>query len=283
MYYAIPNFPEDFSSPGPVTIYFDTAGNRLRRPEIRLSPEITAADGVDTTFFPPGGTDPDGTGFPNFFGTSAAAPDAAAVGALVLQAAGGSGSLRPAQLYSVMQSTGDADCACRTCAGLPAPMPARSRSRSTSTGCASRGDFSLAVDKPKEHKVHSITFDAAPAGLTWSTNPNRFSVSNPIGAGVDISNMTRTVSPDATQFTITFAPGTFVGGDSFDWGMSVFAPIEGSTQEDPDRFRNMKMTVTMENGDVSTARCGDAASFPFNNFTGHGLVNADAATRAVSH
>ena len=281
-YYAIPTFPEDFSSPGPVTIYFDTAGNRLRRPEIRLSPEITAADGIDTTFFPPGGGDPDHSGFPNFFGTSAAAPDAAAVGALVLQAAGGSGSLRPAQLYRVMQST-----------ATPIALPNVRWVAGGEAGPVTlsinfdwvrfTGDFSLAVDRPRGWKVHSITFDAAPAGLTWSQNPNRFSVSNPIGPGVGIGSMTRSVSPDSTQFTITFAPGTFVGGDSFDWGMSVFAPIEGSTEEDPDRFRNMKLIVTMEDGDVYTGTVVAMPRLPFNNFTGHGLVNADAATRAVTN
>ena len=228
-YYAIPTFPEDFSSPGPVTIYFDTAGNRLRRPEIRLSPEITAADGIDTTFFPPGGADPDHTGFPNFFGTSAAAPDAAAVGALVLQAAGGSGSLRPAQLYRVMQST-----------ATPIPLPNVRWVAGGEAGPVTlsinfdwvrfTGDFSLAVDRPKGWKVHSITFDAAPAGLTWSHEPEPLQRQQPDRRRVGISSMTRSVSPDSTQFTITFAPGTFVGGDSFDWGMSVFAPIEGSTR-----------------------------------------------------
>lgn len=281
MYYAIPTFPEDFSSPGPVTIYFDTQGNRLRRPEIRLTPQLTAADGVDTTFFPPGPLfDPDATGFPNFFGTSAAAPDAAAVGALVLQAAGGSGSLKPRQLYSVMEDT-----------ATPVRLPNVRWVAGAFAGPVSFSanadwtrwteDFSLSVDKGKKNKVHSITFDAGPAGLTWSTNPNRFSVSNPIGVGVDISNMTRTVN--GTQFTITFAPGTFVGGNSFDWGMSVFAPIQGSTQEDPDRFRHMTMTVTMEDGSVFSSEVMAMPKLPFNNFTGHGLVNADAATRAVSH
>src|SRR4029077_15621679 len=189
MYYAIPSFPEDFSSPGPVTIYFDAQGNRLRRPEIRHTPQLVAADGVDTTFFPPGPIfDPDGTGFPNFFGTSAAAPDAAAVGALVLQAARGTNSRRPAQLYKVMQST-----------ATPIALPNIRWVAGAEAGPVTlsinfdwvrfTGDFSLAVDRPKGWKVHSITFDAAPAGLTWSQNPNRFSVSNPIGIGVDISNM----------------------------------------------------------------------------------------------
>jgi hypothetical protein len=280
LYYPITNFPEDFSSPGPVTIYFDSQGNRLGRPQLRQTPQITAADGVDTTFFPPGGSDPDGTGFPNFFGTSAAAPDAAAVGALVLQAAGGPGSLSPQKLYSILEDTAtpirlaNVRWVAGTFAGPMAFSVNADWTRWTS-------DFSLAMDASNKRKVASVTFDTSKIGLSWSTNPNRFSVSNAVG--VSLSDMTWTTSPDQTQFTVTFAKGTFSGGDSFDFGMSVFAAIQGSTQEDPDRFRGMTMTVLFEDGGTTSGTVIASPRQPVNNFTGAGLVNANAATHMAAH
>ena len=111
--YAVfrPNIPEDFTSPGPITIYFDENANRLTTPEIRLKPDIAAGDGANNTFFPiapvPGVTDSqfDPDSYPNFYGTSAASPHVAALAALVLQAHGGSGSLTPAQVKTIFQLT----------------------------------------------------------------------------------------------------------------------------------------------------------------------------------
>lgn len=99
-----PFVPEGFTSPGPSTIYFDTNNNRLRVPEIRKKPDVAAMDGANNTFF---GADnsADADAFPNFFGTSAAAPHAAAVAALVLDAAGGPGSVSPNRMRRILQKS----------------------------------------------------------------------------------------------------------------------------------------------------------------------------------
>jgi subtilisin family serine protease len=87
---------EDFSSRGGTPILFSTTGAPVN--EQRNKPEITAPDGTNTTFF----GEPQPNGFPPFFGTSAAAPHAAAVAALLLQAAP---SLTPAQVYEALEQT----------------------------------------------------------------------------------------------------------------------------------------------------------------------------------
>lgn len=96
-----PPLVESFSSAGGTPILFDTAGTRLSTPEIRQKPEIVAPDGTNTTFFPQG-NDTDGDGFPNFFGTSAASPHAAAVAALMLET---NPDLTPIEVYAALQNT----------------------------------------------------------------------------------------------------------------------------------------------------------------------------------
>ena len=103
-----PPLLEPFSSAGPTLILFNTAGNRLTIPRIRLKPEIVDPDGTNTTFFCPrspsipSSCDVDGTGLPNFFGTSAAAPHAAAVAALMLEAMP---TTTPHTIYVILELT----------------------------------------------------------------------------------------------------------------------------------------------------------------------------------
>ncbi|MEP6705423.1 MAG: S8 family serine peptidase, partial [Acidobacteriota bacterium] len=97
-----PSIPEFFTSPGPTTIYFDKQNHRLPTPKVRQQPRVAAADGGNTSFFV-GDTSRDGDINPNFFGTSAAAPHAAAIAALVLEAHGGKGSVTPTQMTRVLE------------------------------------------------------------------------------------------------------------------------------------------------------------------------------------
>ncbi|HEY0178135.1 MAG TPA: choice-of-anchor X domain-containing protein [Dokdonella sp.] len=99
-----PNVPESFTSPGPATIFFDKDSNRLPVPEVRQQPRVAAADAANTSFFTSDTTN-DLDSNPNFSGTSAAAPHAAAVAALVLQSRGGPGSVSPEEMTQILQDS----------------------------------------------------------------------------------------------------------------------------------------------------------------------------------
>jgi len=87
---------ETFTSKGgAMRFLFAPGGTPLATPAFRQKPDIASIDGANTTFF--GGSDYEGDGFPNFFGTSAAAPHAAAVAALLRSA---EPSLTASQVYA---------------------------------------------------------------------------------------------------------------------------------------------------------------------------------------
>ncbi|KAF6252239.1 peptidase S8/S53 domain-containing protein [Scenedesmus sp. NREL 46B-D3] len=96
---------EPFSSAGQTPIFFTAAGVRLATPQLLQKPDIVGPDGTDTSFFTVGAlsnADPDNTGYPNFFGTSAAAPHLAAVAALMWQQ---DSSLTNDDIFDRMRST----------------------------------------------------------------------------------------------------------------------------------------------------------------------------------
>ena len=85
----------------PTVETFSSVGN-----DLRFKPDFTAVDGVNTSvnFF---SLDVEADGFPNFFGTSAAAPHAAALAALVKQARLRyySENMTPAQLRTLFKDS----------------------------------------------------------------------------------------------------------------------------------------------------------------------------------
>lgn len=97
--YTTPETPEGFSSRGPaVTHYFGPTGAPLVTPDVRAKPNLAAADGVSTSL----------PAFTPFFGTSAAAPSAAGVAALVL---GADPALSADQVASLLTNPANAtDC-----------------------------------------------------------------------------------------------------------------------------------------------------------------------------
>jgi len=93
---------EPFSAAGGTPIHFTNKGKRIS-PVIRLKPEIVAPDGTSTTFF--GSRNKFGVFNPkrnHFFGTSAAAPHAAALAALMLEL---DPDLEVDRLYDILKET----------------------------------------------------------------------------------------------------------------------------------------------------------------------------------
>jgi hypothetical protein len=277
MFYGITNFPEDFSSPGPVTILFDERGHRLREPDIRPVPQITGVDGVDTTFF---GFDLEGNGAPNFFGTSAAAPNVAGVAALVLQSMGGSEETSPDDIYDRLLRT-----------ATPVPLAEHRTLAASFAGAvvgAANGDYpgadnywSIAVLPITRQTVRQVTIDL--------TKPDMFFV-NPVNAnfgfkinathGIDPSDVTVSRSADASSLTLTFAAGKFGAGDFLTFSnVAVPNALPLVSEVDADRVEGGTFTAVMSDGSTKSGTFFVGRKLRVNAFTGAGLVNADAATR----
>ena len=280
MYYGITNFPEDFSASGPVTILFDGQGRRLREPEIRPVPQITGIDGVDTTFF---GADIDLNGAPNFFGTSAAAPDVAGVAALVIQAAGDD-PLNPSEIYERLMDT-----------ATRVPL-AQDRSLAFAFAGPVVGNANGAFGATENYwrvfvvptttkTVNSVTINL--------TNPDMFFL-NPATPqlgfilnsthGLNAADISVSRSIDRSSLTLTFAPGKFGAGDVVTFSNLAVPKAELLvTEVDADRVEGGTMTVTLSDGSSKTGTFFVEDKERINRFTGAGLVNANAATKKGGH
>ncbi|WP_218079390.1 S8 family serine peptidase [Anthocerotibacter panamensis] len=257
-----PFIPEDFTSTGPVTMYFDANNNRLATPEVRLKPDVAAMDGANTTFFT-ADTSRDTDTFPNFFGTSAAAPHAAAIAALVLQANGGTGSVTPTQMRTVLQRSAfphDLDPyfarASVSAAGTKITLSASADNSTTGqndvnalrvsvTGSGSLQSLSLGAQGGNTTGGNVIT--GSTPGLVFdvrTTSAAAFPFTLGPLTGLTASNITASFANQAPAPSVTnqffvlnlsITPGAFTGGKSFNFGIdrdeqrSAFSPPTGTT------------------------------------------------------
>ena len=249
-----PNIPEDFTSTGPVRIVWDRNNQRIPDAlQIRLKPDIAAMDGGNTTFFV-SDTSRDLDTFPNFFGTSAAAPNAASIAALVLQAKGGPGSVTPSQMKTMLaRSAFPHDLDPYSASGQAIATPNHGKVTVTMVGdnsVTSQGDANgTTIAYVGPGSVVSITLDASTGnpgggnvinpntpGLVFDTRPNNNSLitgGQPfiVGAGsvglsaADVSPVFTNPAPApsvAGQYytvTLTFTPGSFTGGKALRFGL----------------------------------------------------------------
>lgn len=256
-----PNIPEDFTSTGPVRIVWDRNNQRIpEAQQIRLKPEMAAMDGGNTTFFT-SDTNRDLDTFPNFFGTSAAAPTAASIAALVLQAKGGPGSVTPAQMRTMLQRSAfahDLDPYSSTAQAITTNRGKVTVTLAGDNSAAARTDRNaFTVSYTGTSSITSITFNGvngnpgggnvsvySTPGLVFDTRtagqPFVVSSSSTIAASnVTATNLNQAPSPSVTgQFyglKLDFASSTFTGGQTLRFGVgravqrSANSPPTGAT------------------------------------------------------
>ena len=249
-----PSRPETFTSPGPAVYYFDANNNRLATPEVRLQPRIAAADAANTSFFAGSDSGSDGDTNRNFSGTSASAPHAAGIAALVLQAKGGPNSVTPAQMTNLLQNntfqhdldpmfvSGTATAS----NGGTVTITVSSNSSSTApvfglvsgVGLQDLNSWKIAYTGPAGSRVTDLTFN--PAG-TAATAGNPTGGNNGLDSGLNyFSNLYPGVvfMPATKAFTTGTFSGGLVAGD-------VAAPTFSNLAPAPSNGTNQWWTMAM--------------------------------------
>lgn len=275
---------EGFSSSGPVLIFFDAAGNRLPKVEQRKRPNIAAPDGVNTTFFPPGAlasTDYEGDGFPNFFGTSAAAPHAAAVAALLLERAGGPGSLSATNVRKALEKTTpkrDAD-----------PLFASIRDANNLVQFNANG--SLADDPTfftisfggSGLKLDALSIDATPVGVQFDPSPT---TGFPLTVGSTTGPVLTSAPPTVPTSLLELSFSGFTSGNSLSFGIDRDIAALAAYGNSADllggavvryRYSRLDGSNPVTGSKVLANRIGSGYTVE----DGYGLIDAAAAVQAL--
>jgi hypothetical protein len=165
---------ESFSSVGPGTLLFDTSGNRLTDAAGGRMVSFVAPDGIATSVFNP------------FYGTSAAAPNAAAVAALMLQA---NPALTPAQLSHDLA---------KSAVSVQGPAGGVGAGLIQATTAVKLAAASRPIITPPAPTIAATT-PTGPQTSAWATGP----ATTPLAAALNALP----TDPAAAGFSVNLAPG----------------------------------------------------------------------------
>jgi len=273
---------EYFSSQGPFTNYFDSMGNRLGTPEVRQKPEIAAVDGVNTTFFPPGGASIEENGFPDFFGTSASAPHAAGVAALLLEKAGGKGSITPAAMKTLLEastaphslSPGFVTATLTGGKGYGVTVSAHGYVPIDPT------QWSVTVNCKAGVSLTQLIFNGFNSHIAFS-NPYFFGSSNNLTASQVTTSATNILS---YGFTVNIAPGAAVNGTTFTYSVDFDNSVAGYLGIDSTLLSGVNVSAVFSDGTASGTQPLEPTSFGtgWSWDDGFGLINAVTAASMIS-
>ncbi|MFC5864670.1 S8 family serine peptidase [Acidicapsa dinghuensis] len=283
---------EYFSSAGPAQIAFDANGRRLHTFEIRKKPNVACVDGVFTTFFGSQWLTTDT--FPRFFGTSAAAPCAAGIGALMIEKAErshGPSTLTPVEMRRDLEEAGTA---------RPLnPFQLVSDNHGLEivvTGASyfstqAPNQFFLTFNRPGV-KLTSLTMTLptqAEALFYLDSQPQDIPLGyyNPLVQGPESPGvtLTSTVPSDvnslvfSNSFQLNFSG--FKSGDYFSFGLDRIDNVVGYFDDTADRLNGTTYTATFSDGSTASGTMTVRSEDGYSIYDGHGLINAVKAVSLV--
>jgi hypothetical protein len=216
---------QSYSAQGGSPTLFDTSGTRLKTPVVRQKPNFVGPDAGNDTFLGSKiAADADtstvaqcanNTNYPNFRGTSAASPHAAAIAALMLHA---NSTVTPAQIYEALQKTA-------------LPMGATTPDFNSGYGFI-QADAALAALPPGAPTLKLASTSIAPGAtttLTWSSVNTTNCTASGSWTGSQATSGSATVTAPATAGTAsyTLACSNANGTASSSANLTVAAPSGG--------------------------------------------------------
>ena len=278
--------PEGFNSRGgSVPFYFNAQGQRLEPPELRLKPEFAAADGVDTSFFPAdAGSDFDNDGYPNFFGTSAAAPNAAAFAALLLEAAGGPTSLTPAQVRAILQQSTyphdlDPHNARASVTGGNRSVDLVAAGDDSNESAMSPTFFTLTFNGASGDRLNQVVIDLSNTAILFDPKTD---LGFPLTVGQNNGGVSvmSTLSPDFRTLTLGFG-NTFTSGKAISFGIDRDLAGINAGGNSADLLGGASVVASIGSGQRLYSAFGNQLGRGFVATDGHGLIDARIAVESI--